>query len=307
MLLAKQSALSWVEFQQKFATEEACRQHLFKMRWPNGFQCPKCGNKRAYPLSKRKLYECTACGYQASVTAGTIMHRTRTPLVIWFWVIYLVSTDKRGVSAKYLSEHFDISYPTAWLILHKIRKAMADRESNYTLAGIVEMDDAFFGAPTEGGKRGRGTEKVKAIAGLSLTPKGYPQYLKIKVVGDLKSATLVGFANQEIAKGATISTDLYRSYNKLSKEGYNHISKEFNHKEDPDHLKWLHTVISNAKAFIGGTFHGLGPKHLQYYFAEFCYRFNRRKYKGQLFNRLLNACVSTTTVTYNQLVKLNLT
>ncbi len=305
--MAKQSALSWVEFQKKFATEEACRQHLFKMRWPNGFQCPKCGNNRVYPLSKRKLYECTACGYQASVTAGTIMHRTRTPLLIWFWVIYLVSTDKRGVSATYLSEHFDISYPTAWLMLHKIRKAMADRESKYTLAGVVEMDDAFFGAPTEGGKRGRGTEKAKVIAGLSLTPKGYPQYLKIKVVEDLKSTTLAGFANHEIAKGATISTDMYRSYNKLSNEGYNHIAKEFNHKEDPDHLKWLHTVISNAKAFIGGTFHGLGPKHLQYYFAEFCYRFNRRKFKGQLFNRLLNACVSTTTVTYNQLVKLNLT
>ena len=160
--MAEQQELGWLEFQKKFSNEEDCRNHLYKIRWPNGFRCPVCNNNHAYKIVKRNLFECSECSYQVSVTAGTVMHKTRTPLTIWFWAIYLISNDKRGVSATQLSQQFGISYPTAWLIIHKIRKAMCDRDSKYALAGIVEMDDSFFGAPTEGGKRGRDTEKSSA-------------------------------------------------------------------------------------------------------------------------------------------------
>ena len=300
--MAIQKAITWLEFQKRFSTDNACRGHLYKIRWPNGFRCPVCNHNRAYTIHKRHLFECAECGYQASVTAGTIMHNTRTSLTIWFWAIYLISNDKRGISATQLSEQFGISYPTAWLIMHKIRKAMHDRDTDYTLAGIVEMDDTLIGSPTEGGKRGRGTEKTKVLAGLALTNSGHPLYLKMKVIDNLKSSTMADFAKQAISPGTTISTDQYRSFNKLNKEGFMHTSTKFNRKDNPDHLKWLHTVISNAKAFIGGTYHGLDSKHLQFYLDEYCYRFNRRKFKGQLFNRLLNACVSTRTITYATLV-----
>jgi len=300
--LAEQQALNWLEFIKKFSTEEDCRNHLYKIRWPDGFRCPMCNHDRAYKIAKRSLFECSECGYQVSVTAGTVMHKTRTPLTIWFWAIYLIANDKRGISAAQLSQQFDISYPTAWLIMHKIRKAMCDRDSKYSLAGIVEMDDSYVGAPTEGGKRGRGTEKTKVLASLSLNKSGHPLFLKMKVVDDIKSSTLVEFANQNIIPGTILSTDLYRSYIQLDKKGYLHKPKEFNYKDNPDHLKWLHTIISNAKAYIAGTYHGLGPKHLQSYLDEYSYRFNRRKFKGQLFNRLLSACVLTDTITYNKLV-----
>lgn len=300
--MAKQQELSWLEFQKKFSTAEACRRHLFRIRWPNGFRCPICCNERAYKITTRHLFECTECGYQVSVTAGTVMHKTRTSLIIWFWAIYLIANDKRGFSAMQLSQQFGISYPTAWLMMHKIRKAMQQRDTMYTLAGIVEMDDTFIGAPTEGGKRGRGTEKTKVVTSLSLTNAGHPVYLKMKVVDDLKSSTLVELANLNINTGSVISTDLYHSYRELNNEGYLHLPKQFNYKDNPDHLKWLHTIISNAKAFIGGTYHGLGKKHLQPYLDEYCYRFNRRRFKGQLFNRLLNACASTDTITFGELV-----
>ncbi len=230
------------------------------------------------------------------------MHKKRTPLMIWFWAIHLVASDKRGISAVYLSQQFGITYPTAWLLLHKIRKAMTDRDNGYTLAGIVEMDDFFIGAPTEGGKRGRGTEKTKNIAGLSLNKPGHPLYLKMQVINNLKSSTVLQVADHLIAKGTTIYTDLYSSYCGLNKEGYTHMAEEFNHTDNPDHQKWLHTIISNAKAVIGGTYHGLEKKHLQPYLGEFCYRFNRRKFPRQLFNCLLAACASTDTVTYDELV-----
>jgi len=300
--VAQQQELNWLDFQQKFSSEEACRQHLFKIRWPDGFRCPICNHSHAYEIAKRHLFECAQCGYQASVTAGTIMHKTRTPLLVWFWAIYLVSNDKRGTSATQLSQQFGISYPTAWLMLHKIRKAMRDRDDDYMLEGIVEMDDTLIGSPTEGGKRGRGTDKTKVVASLSLNNAGHPLYLKMAVVGDLKASTLSDVARKAIAPETTIFTDLFRSYNQLSKEGYIHLPQEFNCQDNPDHLKWLHTVISNAKAFIAGTYHGLDSKHLQSYLDEFCYRFNRRNFKGQLFNRLLNACASTSTVTYDELI-----
>jgi len=230
------------------------------------------------------------------------MHRTRTSLIIWFWAIYLLSNDRRGISASQLSKQFGISYPTAWLILHKIRKAMADRDKNYVLHKIVEMDETLIGASTEGGKRGRGAKKTKVLASVSLTKSGHPLYLKMRAIDDFKASTLSRAVSNTISPGTTISTDKFPSYNWLAKSGYNHLPEKFSLVDSPDHLKWLHTIISNVKAFIIGTYHGLCSKHLQSYLDEYSYRFNRRKFEGQLFNRLLNACISTATITYGELV-----
>lgn len=298
--MAKQEIMTLKRFQKEFHSEDTCREHLFQLRWPNGFCCPKCEHNVFYFLEARKLYQCTRCKHQTSVTAGTIMHKSHSPLLTWFWAIFLVAHDKRGVSAVYLSRELEISYPTAWLMLHKIRKAMGERDSQYLLAGLVELDDAFFGAPTEGGKRGRGTDQTPVLVGVSLNKQGAPQFVKMQVIPDVKGKTLVEFAQKNIVPGATISSDAYRSYNALA-ETYNHQPIKFNVKDTPDHLKWLHTMISNAKAFIGGTFHGLDSKHLQAYLNEFCFRTNRRQFEGQLFNRLLTACASTHTITYHDL------
>jgi len=272
------------------------------MRWSDGFQCPKCGHDKHYLLSTRNLYECTGCHYQASVTVGTVMEKTHLDLETWFWGIYLVGNDKRGTSATLLSKELGISYKAAWLMLHKIRKAMGERDSKYMLAGVVELDDAFFGAPDEGGKRGRGTNKTKVVAGVSLDSKGRPLNIKMQVVDSIDNKTVVDFAQSNIKAGSTISSDAYRAYCQLGKEGYIHEAKVFDHKNDSDHLKWLHVIISNAKAFILGTFHGLDGKHLQQYLDEFCYRFNRRYFKGEMLNRIVNTCLTSHKITYTELM-----
>jgi transposase-like protein len=233
------------------------------------------------------LYECTNCHHQTTVTVGTVFEKTRTDLVKWFWAIYLIAHDKRGFCATYLADELGVAYQTAWTIQHTVCKAMGERDSIYTLAGIVELDDAFFGAPTEGGKRGRGTDQPPVLVALSLDKKGQPKYLKMQVIPDVKGVTLVDFAQRFIESGSTITSDKYRSYKALEKEGFHHEAKLFNPVDNPDHLKWLHTVISNAKAFIGGTYHGLDSKHLQAYLDEFCYRFNRRGMK----KNTLTSCV----------------
>jgi len=226
------------------------------------------------------------------------MDKSHIKLEKCFWAIYLVSTDKRGYSAIALQKQLGIGYKAAWYLLQRIRTAMMERDWNYMLSGIVELDDAFFGAADEGGKLGRGTSKAKVVIGLSLNEDGHPQYLKMEVVDNLKADSIAAFAEKNIASGSTITSDAYRSYNQLKVDGYDHHPKVFNPKEDKEHLKWLHTVISNAKTFINGTYHGLDKKHLPFYLAEFSYRFNRRFKPAELFNRLLFCCLAGEKIVY---------
>ena len=159
----QQKVLTFLQFKEMFQNEESCREHLFKVRWSNGFKCPKCGHTEYYKIKSRHLFQCAKCQHQTSVTSGTIFHKTRVSLVIWFWVMYLVSRDKRGISALSVSREFKIAYLTAWTMLHKIREAMSDRDSHYDLYGMVEVDEGYFGASTKGKKRGRGTDQAKVL------------------------------------------------------------------------------------------------------------------------------------------------
>ena len=300
--MVQQPRLSKIEFIQKFSTEEACEKQLFHMKWPNGYRCEKCGDTRHSTIRTRKLplYQCRGCGYQATVTVNTVMEKTRTDLCKWFLAIYNTATDKRGYSATQLVKDIEVSYPTAWLILHKIREAMELHDADYKLAGIVELDDSYFGGPDEGNKRGRGTEKTKVIVGLSTDEAGHPDHIKMEVIDDIKSATILNFAEQNIVIGSTVKTDEYRSYKKLGLI-YDHKPQAYDVLNNPDHLKWIHVIVSNAKAMITGTYHGLEAIHLQRYLNEFCYRFNRRKFEGQGFFRLLNDCIFCKTITYAEL------
>ena len=289
--MVQQETISMLEFMKRFGTEESCREYLYKMRWPEGFVCPKCGEQdEPYDIKARNKYQCRHCTHQASATAGTIMDKTRTPLTKWFLAIYLMGQDKRGCSALKLKRELNIAYDTAWTMSHKIRKAMGDRDSLYLLSGTVEIDDSFFGAAHEGSKRGRGTDKTPVAFALSVDEKGRPGYLRAKVCSAVDGENLVEFAKDCIAPGSLLRSDGLSSYNKLSKEGYSLDAKIFNPKDSPEHLKWIHILISNAKAFIAGTYHGLDDVHLQAFLDEFCYRFNRRRWGGQLFARTLNAC-----------------
>lgn len=301
--MSKQEPISFFEFCQKYNDEEVCREHLFSLRWPNGFRCPKCGNEGYYKIKRGNHYQCTACRHQASVTAGTVMDKSHISLVKWFWAAYLVGTDKRGCSAMSLKNKLGIGYKSAWYLHKRLQTAMMEREWDYTLSGMVELDEAFFGGTDEGGKRGRGTSKAKVLVGMSLNKKGQPGYIKMETAEDLTSDSIGAFAAANVAPGSTISTDAFRSYNQLGNLGYNHQSEIFKPKEGKEHLKWLHTIVSNAKAFINGTFHGLDEKHLDFYLAEFCFRFNRRFKLDELLNRLLFSCLSGFKIAFAELTE----
>jgi len=231
------------------------------------------------------------------------MHKSHTGLREWFLAIYLFTQDKRGISAVQLSRAVGISYYTAWLMLQKLREAMGSRDAEYYLEGIVEMDDVFFGAPTENSKRGRGTDKTPALIALSLDEEGHPEYVKIQIIDTVNGATVTDTAKSTIQPGSTVRTDGLSSYKALNKEGYEQQPENFDPENHPEHLHWLHMIVSNLKAFITGTYHGLDRKHLQRYVNEFCYRFNRRRFGNRIFQRLLSVCAFTPIIiTYAQLV-----
>ena len=297
--MATKKRVGFKDIQRQFETEDACREYLIQLRWPNGFVCPICGCKDHYVISGRHKYQCKSCRYQVSVTAGTVMDRSHLSLRTWIWAIYLVSRDKRGYSAMQLSRVLNLPYNTAWFLLHRIRHAMAERDSNYMLTGIVDLDDTYFGKPKKGGKRGRGTTKTKVVVAVSRDEEGKPKYAKMQVVPDLKGKTIGKFVKGCIEEGSAVQTDAYHSYRKPLAEKYLHKYQVFD--AESDMLKWLHTIIGNAKAFVSGTFHGLGKKHMQSYLDEYCYRFNRRHLGGDIFSRLLFAITRSSTLRFADL------
>lgn len=297
--MKKRTTMSCFEFQELFPTEDACYDHLQKLRWNDGFQCPECGHGKAYFISKRKVFQCKQCRHQTSLTANTIFHKTHTPLKKWFWAVYLVGSDKRGCSATQLSKKIEVSYPTAWLIIHKIRKAMQDQDAPYKLNHFIEMDDAYFGSKSKG-KRGRGaSNKSKVI--IAVENRGnYAGNVKMHVVDHIDFNNLNEFVGYNIEPHQTIKTDAYPSYNVLSKD-YDHKKEIVEAHEAMKKLPWVHILIGNAKSFIRGTYHGVSHKHLQQYLSEFCYRFNRRFNDYQLMDRILYACLNTQQFTLAEL------
>ena len=298
--MSQQKGISFKEFQQRFQTEEACEAYLFQQRWPGGFVCPKCGGTGCYQLHGRREYVCKQCHRQSSVTAGTVLHRTHLPLTVWFWAIYLAARDKRGISAVQLSRELEISYSSAWYLLHRLRSAMGQRDKDYILSGVIELDDAYFGAPKSNGKRGRGTDKTSALTAVSLNEQGHPRFLKIQI-SKLDTESVSSLAQQIIRPGSEIHSDALGSFRAALREAYVHHYQVFD--KSSGALRWVHTLISNVKAFLLGTYHGLGKKHLQSYFDDFAFRFNRRFCPDQLFPRLVCAVATSNILGYGDLTR----
>ena len=213
--------LGLLEFSRKFCNEVACRKHLFKMRWPERFICPRCGCVDYSYHSTRGLYQCKGCKYQASVTAGTIFHKTRTPLVKWFWAIFLIARQKSGISARALMKLLKInSYQTVWSMCHMIRKAMADQDANYKLGVLVEMDESYFGGPRPG-PRGRGSGGKKIVAVCIEDCGDSPGFASMQVIDEATSDELAAVARDNIIrKGSIVKTDGFSAYKYLQRLGF---------------------------------------------------------------------------------------
>ena len=284
--MSKKKMLSFTQFIKRFPNENACVEYLYKVKWPAGFVCPVCGCRHCYTIKTRRQYQCANCRHQTSLTANTVMHRSHLPLTKWFWAIYLVACDKRGISALALAGKIEVCYETAWNMLRRIRGAMEMRDEHYVLGGIVELDDSYFGGKIKG-KEGRGAGNQPVFVAVSKNDKGHPVYLRMQVTKNVQSDSVEDFTRERIAYGSIVQTDGFNAYRTPLARGYLHQREVF--EPDGELLKWLHHMIGNAKTFINGTYHGTSTKHLLMYLSEFCYRFNRRFFNGAIFDRLLVA------------------
>ena len=297
-----------MDFFTTFTNEEVCERYFMQARWPDGMPCLQCGKKNFYPrLKDRRAYQCKACRFFNRPTAGTIFHRTHIPLLQWFVALFLIAFDKRGLSALLLSEENGIHYETAWAILQKVRHAMAKRDAAYKLRGYVEIDEMFIGAATEGKKRGRGTEKTPVLVAVSYTPvKGKEEatgFAKLQAVDDIDEETVIKFIKASVEPGTTIRTDGLSVYPTIEKHGFKHDREPVKKRKAHLVLPHVHTFISNLRSFVQGTHHGLSEIHLQQYLDEFCYRFNRRHRRTELFDRLLRACLEQEELPYSALTR----
>jgi transposase-like protein len=292
------------QFRRRFRTERDCLRYLIKRKWPDGFRCPRCGHDQAWLIASRRKYQCKQCNHQTSLTAHTISHKTRKPLRDWFWAIFLVATRTTGSSARQVQYDLDISYPTAWSWCHKIRKAMEDRDTRYTLRGMVELDDTYIGGKKKPGKRGRGARsKVPVLVAVESRPQGCG-HVALHKVASVSSSQAQEFLAHRVDNDTLVLSDAFSSYRSLSHELTLYPLTVGSGQRAVEIFPDVHRVIARLKTWIRGTHTHVSRKHLDRYLAEFSYRFNRRfkQRRDTIFDRLVTACCATQAVTYKELV-----
>ena len=314
------------EFQKVFPDEGACRAYLEKMRWADGFVCPKCqATEEPYRYNRDAVvFECRKCRAITSLTAGTVMHSTHMPLTLWFWGAYLITTQTPGMSAMQYQRQLGLKrYETAYMMLHKLRSGMVrmDRDS---IGGehAVEIDETLVGGRTRGEGRGKHhkvyvlgvVEARKRKAGEDRSAEGekdheggkplkrshYAGRLRLQVVKDRKAATCERFVKDNVVHGSVVRTDGWQGYDGLRGAGFDHhgLALNANHELEDEHLPLVHLVFSNLKTWLLGTHHGTSQHHLQAYANEYVFRFNRRFYPMTAFNSVLGLAARTIPPTY---------
>jgi len=294
------------EFESRFATDEACREYLASLRWPNGFVCPKCCSSGAW-WTERGLRMCSACGHQVSVTAGTIFQDTRTPLTLWFRAIWWVVSQKNGASALGMQRVLGLgSYRTAWTWLHKLRRAMV-RPGRERLSGDVEVDETFVGGVHPGGGRRHIGKKALVVLAAEVRGRAIGR-IRMRRIADSSAESLLPFVQDAVEPGSTVITDGLQSYRGLPKLGYSHDRRVLlGSGESADALlPRVHRAASLLKRWLLGTHQGaVSREHLDYYLDEFTFRFNRRasRHRGKLFYRLLEQAVAVDPAPYAAMVR----
>lgn len=289
-----------VKISEEIDTEEKARQWVWKSRFGGkDFICPQCEGESFWQHQSRpEVRECDYCRKQIRLRAGTIFEKSKTPILTWLRAIGLVMQGKRGISALELQRQLGMpSYDTIWKMLHKIRESLRQRDENYHLKGIVELDGAVFG------KRDKENQAEVLVAVESkdwVDEKGRKKekagFAKVKVAAETKWEAQY-FVNQAIQKDSMVNTDASPSLRSLENVDVDYQVMANDPKALEHWLPWVHKFISNAKAWIIGTHHGVDAKYLGRYLSEYTYRFNRRHDPDSLFHRALTACTLAKPIT----------
>lgn len=287
-----------MEFEKRFSSEEACREYLVQLRWPDGIRCPECEAEKMWAMS-RGLYLCRQCRYQMSILTGTIFQDTKKSLQLWFRAMWYVTNQKNGVSALGLQRVLGLgSYRTAWEWLHKLRRAMV-RPGRERLSETIEVDETYVGGE-QPGPRGRGAfGKVLVVVGAEVKDDHIGR-IRLRQVADASAVSLETAVKEMVEPGSLVRTDGWRGYGALKEKGYRHKVIRDEGNLGGDLLPRVNRVVSLFKRWMLGTHQGrISPSYLDYYLDEFTFRFNRRNshWRGKLFYRLMQQAVDMEPVT----------
>jgi transposase-like protein len=277
-MIAKDIPKNEAEFHNQLGTEEACREYLLALRWPNGFVCPRCNHDKGYPLKNREKWECASCKYHCSIRAGTVMQGSKKPLVMWFAAIYYMMESKQGFSALGLKRRLSLgSYQTAWTWFQKIRDYL--KPDSEPIMGRVEFDEINLGGSAKNtGIAGRGSSK-KLLVGCIVECRGRASgRVRMKLFKTGHGKNILSFVRDNVAKGSVIHCDGGRSFIQLSREGYFvDTFKADDKKALGRHLPRIYRIGGLIKRVINGTHMGaVAPWRLEKYFDEYVFRFERK-------------------------------
>lgn len=294
-----QAGLSMPEFLKQYGTEAQCEAVVMAMRWPQGYRCPICSGDRyaTVRVGHRRLWQCHRCRHQTSLIAGTIFEATKLPLTIWFLAIYLVTQSKNAISALSLKRQLGVSYPTAWLVKHKLMVVMADVEDDRQLDGRIELDDAVLGGERPGRRGVSGPNKVSFVAAVSTTDDGRPRYAKLAPLPAVAAEPISVWGENALADSAKVISDgLPAIHAAMVDTCVQHtaiVTGSGRAAAQHPEFRWVNTIISNAKRAISGTYHAFGfAKYARVYLAEFAFRFNHRFDLHRISLALIRACAT---------------
>jgi hypothetical protein len=294
----------------EFSTEEYCKTHFKQLREQEGICCKKCNHSKHYWLSSKSLWQCKKCKFRTTLKSGTIMENSKMSFRKWYRVIVMMSSTKKGFSAKEMQKQFGSNrYESIWNLMHKVRQAMGNKDSIYTLKDQIEMDEAYFTIETteyikKGQKRGRGSVTTVPVSIIVEATRledmetnkisTHCGHLKMKLIDNHKTATIQEVVSENIDSNTIAFTDCSTSYNLLGTVLDGHQAIKSNEQTTKNELKWVHTVISNTKRIFNGIHQKINKKFMQNYLDEFCYKFNRRFFKDKLFSRVIIAVAKST-------------
>lgn len=296
-----QKGLGMAEFLAAYGREDQCRAALARWRWPDGFVCPQCGGARHSYVQTRHLYQCSSCNLQTSPRAGTIFHKSRTPLSKWFLAIHLMTSAKNDIAALELARQLGVKWDTAWLIKQKLMEVMRQRNQAYKLDGLIQVDDAYVGGERSG-KAGRGAaNKLPFVAAVS-TVKGKPVYTQLRVVQAFSKEAICDWAKASIAPGSHVLSDGLGCFNGIDEAGIAHtpIVTGGGRPKDPEFL-WVNITLGNVKSAVTGTCRSLDERHVPRYLAAYEWRYNRRFELPKNLERLARVAVATKPAPYSEI------
>ena len=293
-----QHGLPMLEFFETYGSHEQCEALVRAWRWPQGFVCSRCAQSwhSEFRRASRLYFQCSACRYQCSLVSGTTFESTKVALPKWFVAMHLITQAKNNVSALELKRHLGVSYPTAWMMKHKIMEVMRQREDSRQLTGRVEIDDSYLGGALPGGTPGRGSEnKVPFIAAVQTTNAGQPVLVCFAQMPFTKKA-LSDFAAKSLVRPLTVVSDGLGCFAALQQAGVHEptVTGGGAASVKLPQFKAVNTVLGNLKTALAGTYHAFGfAKYAHRYLAQVQYLFNRRFNLRSMLMRLARAACST--------------